>query len=243
MWLQIRSGGSPRAGKAACRSPAPLPLETVPGKLAPAPLTLWNTDAKTSWWLFMLTPPQMRRSSSSSSALASSKASSWISRSASSRSLGREGPGGLRPLPHPGRPHRRPCAGLCWARGPTQDSGPDGAWEGSSQLPGLPEPKYVGISEKPQMICSISLSCTVSEIYLPRERFVVYLHSYLTRRPALYLATPRPLGGGRSTGWPTGSVSGTWVEQGGPTGATPGSPLCPLPIWTPGKGEPGFGEQ
>lgn len=81
--------GSPRAGKAACPSPAPLPLETVPGKLAPARLTLWNTDAKTSWWLFMLTPPQVRRSSSSSSALASSKASSWISRSASSRSLGR----------------------------------------------------------------------------------------------------------------------------------------------------------
>lgn len=57
------------------------------GRRVPALPTLWNREAKTSWWLFMSTPPQSCSSSSWSSALASSKASSWISRSASSRFL------------------------------------------------------------------------------------------------------------------------------------------------------------
>lgn len=65
-------------------------LEGCPPPCSPQP-TLWNREAKTSWWLLMSTPPETRSSSSSSSALASSKASSWISRSASSRSLCRRG--------------------------------------------------------------------------------------------------------------------------------------------------------
>lgn len=54
----------------------------------PAACTLWKSAEKTSWWLLMSMPPKARSSSSSSSALASLKASSWISRSPSSRSLG-----------------------------------------------------------------------------------------------------------------------------------------------------------
>lgn len=64
---------------------------------------------------------------------------------------GARGPGGLRLLPAPPpppRPWTDAQTSLSGARGPvagtggpTQESGPDGAWEGRSQLRGFPEPK------------------------------------------------------------------------------------------------------